>query len=150
MGYAGGLGDQANDVLHLGPQPLDFVEVDRACRGEHFVDRVVHRTDQRGDRAAVERRQERLADGGEDVANNVVGDMLPVLDGPQALFGRAAIGCKLLQCVRSRRQHRGVRFEHAEEVARLREQALKPTEHGNPLRTRRVQTGGAVSRSVRS
>ena len=44
--------------------------------GLHLVDRVVHRPDQRGDRAAVERRQEGLAHGLEHLACDVVGVLL--------------------------------------------------------------------------
>ena len=71
---------------------------------------------------------------GQDVADDVVGDMLAVLDRPEAFLGRAAVGRELLQGVRGADQHRCVRFEHAEKVARLGQQALKPTKHENPLR----------------
>jgi len=98
--------DDRNDVLHLGAKLLDFVEVDRTGGGQHFIDGVIHRSDQRCDCTTVERREESLANGRQDVADDIVRDMFAVLDGLESLLGRAAAIGELLQSLRRRDQHR--------------------------------------------
>ena len=71
----GGIDDDAPDVAHFGFEFGDVVQVDRARGLLHLVDRVVHRCDQVGDRAAVERGQESAADGLQHFAGNRVGIM---------------------------------------------------------------------------
>jgi hypothetical protein len=47
--------DDRRHVLHFLAELGHFIELDRRCRRLHLVDRVVHRSDQGGDRASVER-----------------------------------------------------------------------------------------------
>src|SRR6185503_14794578 len=88
----------------------------------------VHRPDQRGDRATVERRQEGSANGTKDAADEVVRLMLALLDLGDLLGSRAAVD-QLLERLRGGDQRRCMRLEHAEEIARPRQQALEPGEH---------------------
>ena len=125
-------GDEGDDVLHLGPKLAELVEVDRPRGGEHLVDGIVHGADQRGDRAAVERRQEGLPDRGQDFADDVVGAVLMLLDRLEQFVRRRGVRSELLQRIRSRDQRHGMGFEHAEKVAALGQQPLKPGEHRRP------------------
>jgi hypothetical protein len=101
-------------------------------RGEHLVDRIVHRADQRRDRAAVERGQEGLADLRQDLPNDIVGLVLAVPDPLQELRRGDAVVGELMECIRRGHQRRGMGLEHAEEIAFPRQQPLEPAEHMTP------------------
>src|SRR3546814_2896841 len=89
----------------------------RSCGLLHLVDRIVHRGDQVGDRAAIERGQEGAAHRLQHLARdrvgvmlalddllNMVGDPFTALHQPCERFG-------------TRRERRGVAFEQLKEVA---------------------------------
>ena len=95
----------------------------------HLVDRVVHRPDQRGDRPAVERGEEGAAYLGQHAAGDVVRFMLALLDLGDVLEVRSPAVDQLGHRRGGGNERRPVRFEHAEEVALARKQALEPCEH---------------------
>ena len=130
----GSLDGHAHDLLHLRLEPVKLVEVDRHSRRVHFIDRVVHRGNQRRDRAAVERGEKSPADVGQHLADDVVGLVLTPLDFGDLLFPRTAAH-QLVHRLGGRDERRRMRLEHAEEVALPRKHALKPSEHLSPLRS---------------
>ncbi len=123
----------ADDLLHLRLEPVKLVKVDRHRRRVHFIDRVVHRRDQRCDRAAVERGEKGATDVGQHLADDVVGLVLAPLDFGDLLFPRTAVH-QLVHRLGGRDERRRMRLEHAEEVALPWKHALKPSEHVSPLR----------------
>lgn len=79
-GEPGRVGDDRDHLLHFRLELLELVEIDGGGGGVHLVHRIVHRADQAGDRAAVERRQEGAADRGQHLADDVVGVVLALVD----------------------------------------------------------------------
>ena len=129
----------------------ELIEIDRPRGGLHLVDRIVHRADQRGDRAAVERRQEGPPDGGQDLADDVVGLVLPAVDLADIFLVRGAAVDELGQRFGGRDERRRMRFEHPEEIARPWKDTLEPVEHLIPcVRAARLveREGGGNRRSA--
>ncbi len=115
----GGFADETDDLLHLRTEFTKLIKVDRPGRGQHFIDRVVQGTDERRDRTAIERGQESPANRGQHLPDDVVGLMLPIPNDLENLARRVAVGRKLLQRFRRANHRCRMRFEHAEEIARL-------------------------------
>jgi heme exporter protein D len=126
------LDDQLDDLLHFGPQLLKVIEIDRPSGGQHFVDCIVHCSNQIGDRAAVKGGQEGEPNLVKDLANDVVRLVLMVLDPLEELLRRAAVLREVAKRICRFDQSRRVRLEQAKEVALLRQEALKPAEHSIP------------------
>ena len=148
-GQARGIDDDRRHVAHLGLELGDLVEIDRGGGGLHLVDRIVHRADQAGDRAAVERRQEGLAHGLQHFADDVVGIML-ALDRSRGYgrLRRAALE-QPRERVGAGDDRHGMRLEQLEEIARLGQQALEPGEHvGLPSIFRRLRASMPVRRAA--
>ena len=103
------------------------------ARAEHLVDRVVHGDNQRRDRTAIERRQERPADFGQDLPDHLVGIMLAIANGLQHIACRCGVAGQPPQRVGGADQSRGMGFEHAEEIALAGQKPLKPGKHRDPL-----------------
>ena len=121
--------DHFDHLLHLGLEAGDAIGIDRARQRLHLVDRIVHRGDQGGDGAAVERRQEGAPDAGQHLADNFVRLVLAVVDFAQVSGIRRSPVDQLVKRFGPGDESRGMGFEHAEEVAGLWKQPLKPVEH---------------------
>jgi len=76
----GAFDDRVADLAHLRLEGMHIEKGDRLGGLLHLVDGVVHRGDQVGDVAAVERRDEGAPDGDQDLARHAVGVMLAVHD----------------------------------------------------------------------
>jgi len=99
----------------------------------HFIDRVVHCRDQRGDGTTVEWGEEGSSNLRQDLPRDVVGLMLLPLDLDDVFLVRSASIGELAHGIGRRDQGRSVGLEHAEKVACPRQQALEPSKHLKPL-----------------
>ena len=131
--HRGSFADDTDDFLHFRTQLVQLVKVDCASRCEHFVDRVVHRADQRGDRTAIEGRKEGFPNFYKDAPDYLVGVMLAVSNGGERIARRKAVVGELAQLVGSGDQGRRMRLEHPEKVTLVGQQSLEPSEHEQPL-----------------
>ena len=68
-----------------------------------------------------------------DAADDFIGLMLPVLNGRERLARRNAVVGQLPQFIGRADQSRRVSLKHTEEITLVGQQALKPSEHEEPL-----------------
>jgi len=108
-----GIAGKVGRFPHVRFELLEVVNANGLRGMPDLVDCIVQRGDQRGNRAAVERSDERTADRRQHVARNVVSFSLELSDAIDSLVDRTAAqqSCKLIDRTD---QHRGVTLEQIE------------------------------------